>query len=77
MKPLGENRGLPLKSHQMNVLQVNVGTYVGTVIDSCHRGLSFSALGDVVFIPRDGLMAPSLSALLALLRLHGPLGAAS
>ena len=53
-----KTEGFPLKSHQMNVLQGNVGTYVGTVIDSCHRGLScFSALGDVVFIPREGLMA--------------------
>jgi hypothetical protein len=53
-----KTEGLPLKSHQMNGLQGNVGTYVGTVTGSCHRGWSFfSALGDVVFIPRDGLMA--------------------
>lgn len=28
-----KTEGLPLKSHQMNVLQGNVGTYVGTGIN--------------------------------------------
>ena len=53
-----KTEGLPLKSHQMNVLQGNVGTYVGTVINFSHNigfGDGRSAmLSSVLLIGRDG-----------------------
>lgn len=53
-----KTEGLPLKSHHMNVLQGNVGTYVGTVINfSHHIGLGdrrSAMLSSVLLIGCDG-----------------------